>query len=135
MMGNSTGGYCALKLAMRSPAVFSAAVSLSGYYRAAEDATAGDLFDGDVRRRDDADLTWRLAHLPQPSVALLVGGSREGDGDYFAATKRFLAAADGGPTRIASITLDSGGHNFHTWSRMLPASLRWLGEHLADPRP
>ncbi|GJF28242.1 esterase [Kitasatospora sp. NE20-6] len=135
LIGNSTGGYCALKLAMRHPDVFSAAVSLSGYYRAAEDATTGDLFHGDEHRREDADLTWRLGHRPHPPVALLVGGSREGDGDYYAATRRFTAAAGDGPTKISSITLDTGGHNFHTWSRMLPASLGWLGEHLTDPRP
>ncbi|MEV4559643.1 alpha/beta hydrolase-fold protein [Kitasatospora sp. NPDC049285] len=133
VVGNSTGGYCALKLAMRHPQVFSAAVSLSGYYRAAEDATTGDLFGGSAQRRDEADLGWRLAHLPAPATALLVGGSREGDGDYFADTERFTAAAKGTGTKVSSITLDTGGHNFTTWSRMLPASLGWLGGHLADP--
>ncbi|RKE20647.1 esterase family protein [Streptomyces sp. TLI_171] len=133
VIGNSTGGYCALKLAMRHPEVFSAAVSLSGYYRAAEDPTTGDLFGGDQQRRDQADLGWRLAHLPAPRTALLVGGTREGDGDYRAETERFTAAAKGTATKVSSITLEHGGHNFSTWSRMLPASLGWLGEHLADP--
>ncbi|MFJ5922925.1 alpha/beta hydrolase [Kitasatospora sp. NPDC092948] len=133
VIGNSTGGYCALKLAMRHPDVFSAAVSLSGYYKAAEDPTTGDLFGGDQQRREEADLSWRLAHLPAPGTALLVGGSREGDGDYFAETERFRAAAKGTATTVSAITLDTGGHNFNTWSRMLPASLGWLGGHLADP--
>ncbi|PJN24161.1 alpha/beta hydrolase family protein [Kitasatospora sp. CB02891] len=133
VIGNSTGGYCALKLAMRHPDVFSAAVSLSGYYRAAEDPTTGDLFGGDAERREQADLSWRLAHLPAPGTALLVGGSREGDGDYFTETERFRAAAKGTATTVSAITLDTGGHNFNTWSRMLPASLGWLGGHLADP--
>ncbi len=133
VIGNSTGGYCALKLAMRHPDVFSAAVSLSGYYKAAEDPTTGDLFGGDQQRRDEADLTWRLGHLPAPGTALLVGGSREGDGDYFAETERFRAAAKGTATTVSAIPLDTGGHNFNTWSRMLPASLGWLGGHLSDP--
>ncbi|GGQ75934.1 hypothetical protein GCM10010195_34670 [Kitasatospora griseola] len=133
VIGNSTGGYCALKLAMRHPDVFSAAVSLSGYYKAAEDPTTGDLFGGDAQRREQADLSWRLAHLPAPGTALLVGGSREGDGDYFTETERFRAAAKGTATTVSAITLDTGGHNFNTWSRMLPASLGWLGGHLADP--
>jgi len=133
VIGNSTGGYCALKLAMRHPDVFAAAVSLSGYYRAAEDPTTGDLFGGDGDRRDRADLAWRLAHLPPPATALLVGGSREGDGDYYDQTERFRAAAKGTATKVSAITLDSGGHNFATWSRMLPASLGWLSDHLADP--
>ncbi|MFD7645025.1 alpha/beta hydrolase [Kitasatospora sp. NPDC059795] len=133
VIGNSTGGYCALKLAMRHPGVFSAAVSLSGYYKAAEDPTTGDLFGGDRQRREQADLTWRLANLPAPGTALLVGGSREGDGDYYAETERFRAAAKGTATTVSAITLDTGGHNFNTWSRMLPASLGWLGGHLSDP--
>ncbi|GAA4860917.1 alpha/beta hydrolase [Kitasatospora terrestris] len=133
VIGNSTGGYCALKLAMRHPDVFAAGASLSGYYRAAEDPTTGDLFGGDGRRRDEADLTWRLTHLPQPRVALLVGGSKEGDGDYWGQTQGFLAAAKAGPTRVSSITVQTGGHNFNTWSRMLPASLGWLGDRLAPP--
>ncbi|MFF0294200.1 alpha/beta hydrolase [Kitasatospora sp. NPDC004614] len=133
VIGNSTGGYCALKLAMRHPEVFSAAVSLSGYYKAADDPTTGDLFGGDQQRREEADLNWRLAHLPAPGTALLVGGSREGDGDYFSETERFRAAAKGTATTVSAITLDTGGHNFNTWSRMLPASLGWLGEHLANP--
>ncbi|GAA2110331.1 alpha/beta hydrolase-fold protein [Kitasatospora saccharophila] len=133
VIGNSTGGYCALKLAMRHPDVFAAAVSLSGYYRAAEDPTTGDLFGGDGQRREQADLDWRLTHLPAPATALLVGGSREGDGDYQEQTERFRAAARGTATKVSAITLDSGGHNFTTWSRMLPASLGWLSDHLTDP--
>ncbi|WP_245194815.1 alpha/beta hydrolase [Kitasatospora phosalacinea] len=133
VIGNSTGGYCALKLAMRHPDVFAAAASLSGYYRAAEDPTTGDLFGGDRGRRDQADLEWRLAHLPAPATALLVGGGREGDGDYHEQTERFRAAARSTATRVSAITLDRGGHNFATWSRMLPAALGWLDGHLADP--
>ena len=75
VMGNSTGGYCALKMAMRHPEVFPTAVALSGYYRAAEDATTGDLFRGSERRRREADLTWRLANLPVPRVSVLLAGS------------------------------------------------------------
>ncbi|MEU9131556.1 alpha/beta hydrolase-fold protein [Kitasatospora sp. NPDC048540] len=133
LIGNSTGGYCALKLSMKHPEVYSAAVSLSGYYRAAEDPTTGDLFDGRQQRRDEADLGWRLANLPHPAVSLLVGGSKEGDGDYYDNTRRFVAAAKGGPTKVSSITLETGGHNFNTWNRMLPASLGWLSEHLNAP--
>ncbi|WP_307811623.1 alpha/beta hydrolase-fold protein, partial [Streptomyces fildesensis] len=59
LMGDSTGGYCAAKLAMEHPKVFSAAVSLSGYFKAAEDITTGDLFGGSKARRDRADLNWR----------------------------------------------------------------------------
>ncbi|MFI6443914.1 alpha/beta hydrolase [Kitasatospora sp. NPDC050543] len=132
LMGNSTGGYCALKLAMRHPEVFPTAVSLSGYYRAAEDATTGDLFKGSQRRRDEADLIWRLKNEPQPEVSVLLAGTREGDGEYRRETEQFVAAAHA-PMKVSYSMLETGGHNFQTWGRLLPSSLEWLSEHLQVP--
>ncbi|MGA5700448.1 alpha/beta hydrolase [Peterkaempfera bronchialis] len=128
VIGDSTGGYCALKFALRHPDVYGAAVSLSGYYHAAHDATTGDLFGGSVRLRRENDLMWRLRHLPVPEVSLLVATSREGEGDYHA-TQRFIAAATP-PLRVSSIILGSGGHNFRTWRQELPVALPWLAQHL-----
>ncbi|MFE7191038.1 alpha/beta hydrolase [Kitasatospora sp. NPDC057541] len=131
-MGNSTGGYCALKLAMRHPEVFPTAVSLSGYYRAAEDPTTGDLFKGSAQRRDEADLMWRLKNLPQPKIAVLLAGTKEGDGDYRRETEAFVAAAHS-PMKVSYSMLETGGHNFETWSRLLPSSLEWISQHLSVP--
>ncbi|WP_371478361.1 alpha/beta hydrolase [Kitasatospora sp. NBC_00315] len=132
LMGNSTGGYCALKLAMRHPDVFPTAVSLSGYYRAAEDATTGDLFRGDRHRRDEADLVWRLKNAPHPRIAVLVAGSSEGDGDYRRETEEFIGAVHA-PMTVSYSMLATGGHNFQTWERLLPSSLEWLSQHLTVP--
>ncbi|MFF1796202.1 alpha/beta hydrolase [Kitasatospora sp. NPDC058263] len=131
-MGNSTGGYCALKLAMRHPEVFPTAVSLSGYYQAADDPTTGDLFRGSQQRRNEADLMWRLKNLPQPEVSVLLAGTREGDGDYRRDTEAFVAAAHG-PMKVSYSMMKTGGHNFETWSRLLPSSLEWLSQHLKVP--
>ncbi|MFJ1702771.1 alpha/beta hydrolase [Kitasatospora sp. NPDC088346] len=130
VMGNSTGGYCALKLAMRHPEVFPSAVSMSGYYRAEEDASTGDLFGGSRRRREEADLVWRLAHLPPPGIAVLLAGSERGDGDYSRETRAFAAAVRL-PMSLATATVPEGGHNFQTWSRLLPSALEWLSPRLA----
>ncbi|MEU1420360.1 alpha/beta hydrolase-fold protein [Kitasatospora sp. NPDC005751] len=131
-MGNSTGGYCALKLAMRHPEVFPTAVSLSGYYQAADDPTTGDLFRGSQQRRNEADLMWRLKNLPQPEVSVLLAGTREGDGDYRRDTEAFVAAAHA-PMKVSYSMMKTGGHNFETWSRLLPSSLEWLSQHLKVP--
>lgn len=128
IIGDSTGGYCALKLAMRHPEDYGAAVSLSGYYKAAHDPTTGDLFGHSARLRQENDLMWRLAHLPPPTVSLLVTSSRHGESDY-KATEQFIAAAHP-PLMVSSITLPSGGHNFGTWKREIPAALPWLSDHL-----
>ena len=128
IIGDSTGGYCALKLAMRHPHAYGAAAALSGYYRAAHDPTTGDLFGGSAQLYRENDLLWRLEHLPPPAVAVLVTTSRVGEANH-RDTQRFIAAARP-PLRVSSITLPSGGHNFRTWSLELPAALPWLADHL-----
>ena len=42
IIGDSTGGYCALKLAMHHPEAYAAAAGLSAYYKAPIDPTTGD---------------------------------------------------------------------------------------------
>jgi enterochelin esterase-like enzyme len=129
VIGDSTGGYCALKLALRDPGSYSTAVGLSADYGAPKDRTTGDLYGGSAARRRECDLAWRLGHLPHPAVSLLVTSSRHGEHNY-AATRRFIALAAGGPLRIASIILPSGGHNFTTWRREIPAAMQWMSGRL-----
>ncbi|WP_333777518.1 alpha/beta hydrolase [Streptomyces sp. IBSBF 3136] len=132
VMGDSTGGYCALKLAMHSPDVYAAGVGLSPYYKAPIDPTTGDLFHRDRRLRDRADLMWLIGHAPAPDTSLLVTSSKVGEHNY-ADTLRFIARVQAtNKTRIASIILDSGGHNFNTWRREIPAALQWLSGRLSD---
>ncbi|MEV7023440.1 alpha/beta hydrolase-fold protein [Kitasatospora sp. NPDC093558] len=133
VIGDSTGGYCALKLGMVHPQTFGAVVSLSGYFKAADDVTTGDLFGGSPQRRDEADLKWRLAHLPMPALSALLADSKE-DGSTYADSSAFAAAARP-PFTVAQATVDSGGHNFTTWTRLLPPSLTWLSDHLNVPSP
>ncbi|MFG2908922.1 alpha/beta hydrolase [Kitasatospora sp. NPDC048286] len=131
IVGDSTGGYCAVKLGMEHPQTFSVAVSLSGYFKAAEDATTGDLFAGSPQRRAEADLGWRLAHLPMPPLAVLLADSKT-DGSTYADSSAFAAAARP-PLVVAQETVDTGGHNFTTWGRLLPPALTWLSAHLRGP--
>ncbi|MFE6751838.1 alpha/beta hydrolase [Kitasatospora purpeofusca] len=131
-MGNSTGGYCALKLAMRHPDVYPTAVSLSGYYQAADDPSTGDLYNGSEQRRNEADLMWRLKNLPQPAISVLLAGTREGDGNYRRETEAFVAATRS-PMKVSYSMLETGGHNFETWSKLLPSSLEWISQRLTVP--
>ncbi|MFF0855584.1 alpha/beta hydrolase [Streptomyces sp. NPDC003388] len=132
VIGDSTGGYCALKLAMHHPDVYAAGVGLSPYYRAPIDPTTGDLFHGDRNLRNRSDLWWLLKHAPAPDTSLLVTSSRVGEHDY-RDTLRFIARVKAtNRTRVSSIILDSGGHNFNTWRREIPAALQWLSGRLSD---
>ncbi|MYU24492.1 alpha/beta hydrolase-fold protein [Streptomyces sp. SID8352] len=131
VVGNSTGGYCALKLALHHPGVYAAGAGLSAYYDAPVDATTGDLFRGDRALRNRANLWWSLEHLPPPDTSLLVTSSRSGESNYRDTLEFIERAKRGKPTRISSIILESGGHNFNTWRREIPPTLEWLSERLS----
>ena len=133
-VGDSTGGYCATKLAMMQSNVYSAAVSLSGYFHTLQDSTTGDLWAGSSVVRNLNDPGWRLQHLPPPPVSLLVVTARDEHGsDGYAENSRFLtmAHAVGAPFRVDSLILAHGGHNFTTWDAALPESLSWLSAKLS----
>ncbi|RAG80292.1 esterase [Streptacidiphilus pinicola] len=132
-IGDSTGGYCSLKLAMRNPSVYTTAASLSGYFKAAHDITTGDLFGGSQLRRNQADLNWRLTHLLPPPVSLMLASSQE-DGASYQQAKAFAALVHP-PMVVSQAMVPTGGHNFTTWIRLLPACLEFLSDHLAPPAP
>ncbi|MGX1564471.1 alpha/beta hydrolase [Streptomyces sp. NPDC055506] len=130
IIGNSTGGYCALKIAMHHPDVYAAGAGLSAYYKAPIDATTGDLFQGDKGLRNRADLWWYLKHEPAPDTSLLVTSSKTGESNYEDTLRFIERVKNTGRTRISSIVLESGGHNFNTWRREIPATLEWISGRL-----
>ncbi|MGW4897684.1 alpha/beta hydrolase [Kitasatospora sp. NPDC004240] len=130
VIGNSTGGYCALKFALRKPDSYRSAISLSAYYTAPIDQTTGDLFGGNDELKQENDLVWRLRNRPAPPVALLLATSL--DENNYDATQQMVSSFKA-PTRMSTITLDTGGHNFHTWTREIPPALEWLGRQLTVP--
>jgi len=133
VLGYSTGGYCAAKLAMMNPYQFPAAVSLAGYYAAGPDFITGNLYGGSTAFQNENDLDWRLAHLPAPPVSVLVTSSRVGESDL-ADTLTFLHLIHP-PMRGYSLILAQGGHNYGTWVRQLPQSLEWLNQRLTPAVP
>jgi S-formylglutathione hydrolase FrmB len=132
VVGDSTGGYCALKLAVHHPEVYAAGAGLSPYYKAPIDPTTGDLFQGNKTLRNEADLFWYLGNRPAPDTSLLVSSSKQGESDYRATLDFIKLVKSRQPTRISSIVLDSGGHNFNTWRREIPATLQWISGRLSD---
>ena len=103
IVGDSTGGYCALKLAVHHPGSYAAAAGLSPYYKAPIDPTTGDLFQGNQQLRNRADLRWSIKHLPAPDTSLLVTSSRHGETNYNATLKFIDEVRGTGKTRISSI--------------------------------
>ncbi|MFI8530954.1 alpha/beta hydrolase [Streptomyces aquilus] len=132
VIGDSTGGYCALKLAMHHPEVYAAGAGLSPYYKAPIDPTTGDLFQGNEELRNRADLWWYLKHEPAPDTSLLVSSSKVGESNYKDTLEFIERVKATDRTRISSIILESGGHNFNTWRREIPATLQWISGRLSD---
>jgi enterochelin esterase-like enzyme len=129
-MGYSTGGYCAVKIAMLHSDVIPAAVALSGYFHAVRDRSTGDLWGGSPVLRQLNDLEWRTAHLPAPPVSLFVAASRTERGpDGYRDTQRFLSLVRL-PTHVRTMILPSGGHNFASWSQEMGPGLDWLSARL-----
>jgi S-formylglutathione hydrolase FrmB len=137
-IGDSTGGYCAAKLAMLHSDVFTAAVTLSGYFHTLRDDTTGDLWGGSRVLWNLDNLEWRLRHLPPPPVSLLVTTARDEAGSSgYADSRRFLDLAHtaGPPLRVDALILHHGGHHFSTWDAELARALSWLSQHLPAPAP
>ncbi len=103
--------------------------------RCPEDRTTGDLFGGSSGRTAGE----------RPAVAAAAPAAARGEpaGDQqpararsnYKATEHFIGLVKG-PTRVSSIILPDGGHNFTTWGREVPAAMRWLSQQLVpDPPP
>ena len=82
--------------------------------------------------QNSADLMWYLRHRPAPDTSLLVSSSKNGEHDYKETLRFIELVKEKRPTRISSITLESGGHNFNTWRREIPATLQWISGRLSD---
>lgn len=132
-IGDSTGGYCAAKIAMFDPARFPAAVVLSGYFRPVTDMTTRGIFSGRPVFKQENDLMWRLANEPIPAISMLIATARDEHGeDGYGTAVKWLQAVRA-PLSADELLLDHGGHNFNTWGRELPFALQWLSEHLPMP--
>jgi S-formylglutathione hydrolase FrmB len=127
-MGDSTGGYCAVKLAMKDSDRFTAAVSMAGYSYPRQDWQTGDLYGGSKDVKNDNSLIWRLQHLPPPPISILVTTSPDGEKD-FGEQRKFLQEVRP-PMTSDRILVPGGGHNPNTWRRVLPSALRWMSAHL-----
>jgi len=128
LMGPSSGGYCAVKLAMRHSDEFAAAGSVSGYFTAIKDATTGDLWDGSEALRNENDLIWRLENRPPPPISVLVASARKGE-KKFPEAEKFVSLVKP-PMQVDTAYLPEGGHNFKTFARLWPQTLRWMSGKL-----
>ncbi|MEV4442179.1 alpha/beta hydrolase-fold protein [Streptomyces sp. NPDC049577] len=135
VFGYSSGGTCALELAMRQPNVYPAAAALSADYKVGNDLTTGNLFGSgpDAKQKQhEHDLIWRLQNMPAPRVSVLVTSSKKGEKNY-GETEKFLKAVKE-PMTSASIILPEGSHHFTTWRREIGPLMEWMSQQLTFPQ-
>jgi S-formylglutathione hydrolase FrmB len=126
--GFSSGGFCAINLALRNPQRFGAAAAMDGYYHAIADRYARNLYRGNVQARLANSPDWRVQHLPTPRISMyLLDGTADPTATYD--TKRFVAQV-AGRMPITQVAQPRGHHNFADWNRATPAMLDWLSSQL-----
>ncbi|CAG7603949.1 alpha/beta hydrolase [Actinacidiphila bryophytorum] len=116
VMGISTGGYCAARLALEHPETFAAGAAL-----APDDPSKG------VRSP-----LW-LARTTHPDTRLLVESSLQ-DRESPPKFADWITGAAQAPTEVSTLELSSGGHNWNTWGRMFPDAFTWVSARLEAPR-
>ncbi|MDI6104407.1 alpha/beta fold hydrolase [Actinoplanes sp. NEAU-A12] len=124
LVGYSTGGFCAVNLALRHPDRFAAAASLAGYFRPLIDRSTGDLYHGDLdlRRANDPRITIGQQR-PAPVHLFLTAGL--GDRAALRDLKAFAPLVRA-PDTATVLDDRAGGHNFTTWRAVLPDLFSWL---------
>jgi enterochelin esterase-like enzyme len=127
LMGFSTGGYCAAKMAIRRPDLFSAAVTMQG------DAVPQTAEVRRDRALNAENSVLDLLRTRRPPVSLLLAGTRQ-DRRSDRAIDQIMPLVRP-PTAAFRYVLPSGGHNASVWNSMLPNAYSWLSGRLSAPGP
>lgn len=122
--GLSAGAWCASMLAMLHPDLYSAAISLGGYYQPSFERPYIP-FKTDSPQWEHYDLL-KLAHDHPPRIALWVQTSKA-DPVSYGTTSRLLTIAKP-PMSITADVLANAGHRLGVWTPLIPQTMQWLGK-------
>ncbi|HKS98683.1 MAG TPA: alpha/beta hydrolase-fold protein [Rugosimonospora sp.] len=131
IVGTSTGGFCAVNLALRNSAMYAATASLSGYFWALIDHTTGALYKNNAQLRMLNSPLWRITHLPIPDMPVYIAAAKD-DKDALDNLNKFVAAAKP-PLQVTTVLVPQGGHTGGVWVVLEPATFDWLSGWLAAP--
>ncbi|HSV65073.1 MAG TPA: alpha/beta hydrolase-fold protein [Mycobacteriales bacterium] len=129
-LGFSTGGFCAVNLALHHPDRYAAAASLSGFFTPGQDPGTARLYGhSQAARQRNSPLWWIMHRHPSAPPLYLVASTddpatmREDD-QLAAMISRHARRL---PSYIAQI---SGGHNYGTWQAAIRPALDWVSGYL-----
>jgi enterochelin esterase-like enzyme len=131
LMGYSTGGYCAMNLAMRHPDVYQAAVSMSGYVHPSVGRFTGPILGRSKLLFDQNSPAWLARHWHGGKLSVLAIASRH-DGPSYRDTLT-LANSSNGDLRITDLIVGRGGHNASLWTQLEPVAFNWLSQRMPPP--
>jgi S-formylglutathione hydrolase FrmB len=133
-LGVSTGGFCAVNLALHHPERYAAAASLSGYFTAGEDPGTPSLYQGArYASRENSPLWWIRYRTPVAPALYLSASAGDpgamGEARAMTATLRHYAPSLPTTTELAS----SGGHNWGVFSAFFGPAIDWISQYLPGP--
>lgn len=122
--GLSAGAWCASMLTMLHPDIYSATVSLGGYFQPDFEEPYVPFKAGSAQF-SHYDLL-RIAKEHPPQVALWVQTSKA-DPSSYATTEQLLTIARP-PMSVTADVLPNAGHRIGVWLPLVPQTLQWLGK-------
>lgn len=126
VMGVSTGGWCSAMLSIKHPDLYSAAVSIAGYYRPALPLSDPKKLQEAMTKKYDLD----KAESKLKSVQNIYITASRGDKYSIRETRKFLAK-DHPKLKITYHELAIGGHNSRVWVSLVPSAIDWLQRNIS----
>ena len=126
VMGVSTGGWCAAMLSTRHPDLYSAAVSIAGYYRPALPLS----YPVALQRKMTVKYNFAQSEANLSRTIPLYLTASVKDVYSFRETSKFLAMSHP-HLKITYKELSEGGHNSRVWVSLIPAAFNWLQRNIS----
>ena len=133
-LGYSTGGFCAVNLALHHPDRYAAAASLSGYFTAGTDPDTARLYRGSrTALLRNSPLWWVSHRAPTAPPLYLFASTNDHTRPNPVRQEAALAAAirNHAPRLLTNaVLLPYGAHTWNTWEVAVPPALDWMAGFL-----
>jgi enterochelin esterase-like enzyme len=122
-LGYSSGGYCAINLALRHPERYGNVISLAGNTKPNIDKQTGEVFGKD-QRLFDANNPQVTILTPHPALNFFMFSPKGDVGGLYGISG--FAPHVTVPDKVTTLYKPQGGHNSPAWRWALPYSFDWL---------
>lgn len=127
LIGWSTGAFCAAKLMLTKPKLYSAAVSMGGYYSAITKGTVPNLLGHSKTVREHNSPMWLYHNNGHTHGDRLLMISSKQDHSSWPQVQAMLKVG-AGDTLLSYLGFAHGGHNNQVYASYLPKAIDWLAQ-------